>query len=283
MSQASMESFLLGESDEQLITRCVKASVNPSSVEFHRADSFNAARSLDETERLLRIRAEFFIGFFCERHREWRITSVIPLAVQHMVTVDEADLTDDKVLQGIQDLRQAGKFRGEPRTVAEVAADQAEADRLAILRDLAERKELIDRLMAAQPKNTRETRISDAQFAHTREVVRKEFERMTTEHLRQKVRELDFSSQMRSMSHDDLVAAARQGVVAPTEQTDAQSRRESPEYALPSEYTVARLKSMSPQELKRLTQYPNGQSRTVSQYSHIPMMAAVNDRLAGRS
>lgn len=284
MSTASIESFLRSESAEELIARCVRAAVIPDSIEFHRADSFTAARSLDETERLLGIRTERFVDFFCRTHREWRVTAYIPFVIQHMVSVDESDLIDSTILQGIADLRAVGKL-GEPRTQAQVDEDQKEADRLAILRDLEERKQLIDRLMDAQPKNTRETRISDQAFAYTRETVRKNFETLDTPTLRVRVAALNFSSKMRSLSHDDLRAAARDGVTAPTEPTDqtAQSRRESPEYALPAEYTVARLKAMSAQELRRLTAYPNGQSRTVSQYSKIPVMAAVSDRLAGRS
>ncbi len=181
MSVASLESFLRSESTEELIARCVKSSVNPDSIEFHRADNFAAARSLDETERLLGIRTQFFVGFFTERYREWRILAIIPFVIQHMVSVDEAELTDDKVLLSIQDLRRTGTLRVEPRSAAQVAGDQAEADRLAILRDLEERKQLIDKIVSSRHKNDRTTRLSDVDFENSNETYRKELATHATE------------------------------------------------------------------------------------------------------
>lgn len=289
MSQA-MESFLRDETTEQLIARCVRSSVNPDSVEFHRADGYSAARSLDETERLLEIRTQFFIGFFCERHREWRVTAYIPFVIQHMVTVDEPDLTDDKVLQGIQDLRQVGKL-GEHRTQAQVAEDQKEADRLAILRDLAERKELIDRLMVAQPKNNpRLTRIDDIAFAQTREVVRKEYEQLSTERLRQRVANIEGAARLRSMSYEELRRAARNGEKASTVSAPASTptaKRRSPNYTLPTEYSADRLRKMSQPEMAALTRFPDGRPRLVGGTNDdgapICMRDAVLDRLSNLS
>lgn len=280
---ASIESFLRSESTEELIARCVKSSINPDAVQFHRADSFSAARSLDETERLMRIRTEFFIGFFCERHREFRVISYVPLVIQHMVTVDEADLTDDKVLQGIQDLRQVGKL-GEPRTEAQVAEDQAEADRLAILRDLAERTELIQKIIDARHPNDRSTRLSDVDFENSNETYRKELATHTTEVLRQRVLNIELRRQAAGMSHEDLLAQVRreggdvQRMQYGGSAATSQAKRRSPNYALDPSYTKERLIKMAAKEYRELCFHSNGQPRYIGNTS-VTVSDAVTDRI----
>ncbi len=207
-----------------------------------------------------------------------------------MATVDEADLSDDKVLQGIQDLRQVGKL-GEPRTQAQVAEDQAEADRLAILRDLEERKQLIDKIVSARHKNDRTTRLSDVDFENSNETYRKELATHTTEVLRQRVLNIELRRQAAGMSHEDLCAQARreggdvQRMQYGGSSAQSEARRESPDYALPNtpEYSADTLKKMPAAAWRKLCFHDNGQPKYVRQGSPVTVLMAVNDRIRNLS
>src|SRR5438445_33344 len=182
-------------------------------------------------------------------------------------------------------MKKLGWFTGDQRTTAEIAADQVEADKQKMLADLALRAELIDKLMGTvqQTNNARVTRMDDVSFEQSREQHRKWLNTLPTENLQQRVQNMEGAAKLRSLSHDDLKKAAREGQTANTIATAASVRRESPDFALPNtpEYSAEALKKMPRAEFRKLCFHDNGQPRYVRQGSPITMLQACNDRARG--
>lgn len=289
-SVASIESFLREETTGQLINRLCSAWLTPEMSTFNRASGYREARSLDEIERERNIRAERFKDFFCRTHKEWRVVAYVKFILEHLSALDSPELTDETILRSIADLHQTGKI-GEPRSAAEVAADDAEEEKITILRDLEERKQLIDKIVSARHKNDRTTRLSDVDFENSNETYRKELATHTTEVLRQRVLNIERRRQAAGMSHEDLCAQARRegGDVQLMQyggsSAQSEARRESPDYALPNtpEYSADTLKKMPAAAWRKLCFHDNGQPKYVRQGSPVTVLMAVNDRIRNLS